>query len=154
MIVSPESYGLGMKLPEHIGMHLRHNQHKLYYETVEDYLGRDESLMHEMAPADLAEMIRTGEIWELQWYPDTPVGFCIVYAPTLERALALANADEQGSTTCPGVGRTPVSDVDVLRVLHRALGAAWSIDAIDEEEYHRATAWFERLQTKSKDEAR
>lgn len=39
---------------------------------------------------DLAEILRTGEIWVIYWNPDTPVGSCEVIAATLERALELA----------------------------------------------------------------
>jgi hypothetical protein len=78
-----------MKLPKHVGAIVRHNQHRLYYETVEQYLARDEG--QEMDPADRATMIATGEVWEIVWYPDTPVGSCCVLAATLERALELAN---------------------------------------------------------------
>jgi hypothetical protein len=31
-------------------------------------------------------------VWEVQWYPVTPVGFCRVYAATFARALEIANA--------------------------------------------------------------
>lgn len=82
-----------MKLPKHIGCIIRHNQHALYYETVEDYLARP-GTDEDVSAGDRMEMIRTGEVWEIQWYPGTPVGFCVVYAPTLERALELAKADE------------------------------------------------------------
>jgi hypothetical protein len=45
----------------------------------------------DMTPQDKAEILEKEEIWTVQWYPNTPVGFCIVAAATLERALELAN---------------------------------------------------------------
>jgi hypothetical protein len=39
---------------------------------------------------ELAKSIATGEVWEIQWYPDTPVGFYRVCAATFEAALEWA----------------------------------------------------------------
>lgn len=32
--------------------------------------------------------IATNEIWELHWYPDTPVGFCSVFASSFGALVA------------------------------------------------------------------
>lgn len=77
-----------MKLPKHISLTIAHNPHAVYYESVEDYLARDHV---DVSPEDRAEMVRTGEVWEIHWYPDTPIGFCCIAAATLERALEIAN---------------------------------------------------------------
>ena len=82
-----------MRLPQHIAMDIAHNQHKIYYETVEEYLGRHDWAPDELSDDDRAAMIAADSVWEIQWYPNTPVGFNIVYAATLERALELANKD-------------------------------------------------------------
>ena len=37
-----------------------------------------------------AKSIETGELWEMQWYPDTPVSFYCVAAPTLADLLRYA----------------------------------------------------------------
>ncbi len=82
-----------MKFPEHkCALHLTHNEHKSYYETVEQWFENLESL-HEIdiSAEDKAECIRTGEVWSLQWYPDTPIGSYQVIGPTLKRVLELAN---------------------------------------------------------------
>jgi hypothetical protein len=81
-----------IKLPRHLGLHITHNQHKIYYMSIQDYVtdGRDR---WDVDQADLDEILSTGEIWEIQWYPNTPIGFRAVAAATLERALELANAD-------------------------------------------------------------
>lgn len=82
-----------MKLPKHINLTIEHNPHASHYLTAEEYLDEDlKDFASDIAPADRAAMIATGEIWEIQWYPDTPIGFYVVAAATLERALELANA--------------------------------------------------------------
>lgn len=90
-----------MKLPNHINLHIEHQPHAANYETVEEWL-----LYNESEPAtrfadypaeDRAAMLAAGEIWTVQWYPNTPVGFCCVAAATLERALELANEDDNDS---------------------------------------------------------
>ena len=76
--------------PEHrCGLHLTHNQHKDYYETVEQYLTN--SWMKDISEEEKKELIDADEIWELQWYPDTPVGFYKVVSPTFEGVLKKAN---------------------------------------------------------------
>lgn len=72
-------------------LHVVHNQHLAYYQTAADYI---EDLPRDLFPdeAERQRAIETGEIWVIQWYPDTPVGFCRVAAATFERALEAANA--------------------------------------------------------------
>lgn len=72
-------------LPEHqASLHITHNQHKSYYEKADEYL-RDRKCD---APDDVIKaMILANSIWEIQWYPDTPIGFNIVYGATLTQAL-------------------------------------------------------------------
>lgn len=82
-----------MKLPEHkCGLFLTHNEHKNYYETAADKIREWEETEWNPTWKDedaKQRAIDTNEIWELQWYPDTPVGFCVVAAPTLEEVLEL-----------------------------------------------------------------
>ena len=82
-----------MRFPPSIHFSLSHNRHKVYYESVAEYLARDADL-YETSPEDEAAMVATDEIWELQWYPRTPIGFNLVVAPTLERVLELANVED------------------------------------------------------------
>jgi hypothetical protein len=76
-------------LPEHkCHLNLLHNQHRVYYESAAEYALRfPESWKDEEAKQ---RAITTDEIWELQWYPNTPVGFNHVLAPTLAELLELA----------------------------------------------------------------
>lgn len=87
-----------MRFPKHLCLSLRHNSHAGVYEPLEtwleNYLGaaeangtpRDETIL----PEDLAAIRATGEVWELSWCPNSPVGSCTVVAATLERVLELA----------------------------------------------------------------
>jgi hypothetical protein len=82
-----------MKLPPHkASLHITHNQHKAYYQTVEQYFAELRVDDEDVTPADRAACIATNEVWEIQWYPETPIGSRTVYAPTLERVLERANA--------------------------------------------------------------
>jgi hypothetical protein len=47
---------------------------------------------------DRLKAIRDNSVWSLQWYPDTPVGFCNVYASTLRGVIELA-VKEAGAET-------------------------------------------------------
>ena len=85
-----------MKFPEHkCGLYLEHNENRDSYETVKEHLEKGywefcewESDGHKQRAID------TNEIWTLQWYPNTPVGFNAVAAPTLEELLEFANSYE------------------------------------------------------------
>lgn len=77
-------------LPPHkASLHLTHNQHKAYYETVEVYL-RDNDMLEFRSAEEQQACIDTNEIWELQWYPNTPISFYAIAAPTLEALIEYA----------------------------------------------------------------
>lgn len=81
-----------MKFPEHkCGLFLSHNEHRDYYEKVGQRITDLELEGDFESPEAMARSIATDELWVLQWYPDTPVGFYRVAAPTLEEVLKLAN---------------------------------------------------------------
>ena len=77
-----------MTFPKNVGMQLEHNPHKLVYMSVEDYL-QDEGLS-DVDEEVFEDMIHADEIWILQWYPDTPVGFYTAIGVTLEGVLEIA----------------------------------------------------------------
>ena len=81
-----------MNLPAHAcGLYLTHNRHRDYYETVEELLAKVDHIDDEWAsPEARQRAIDTGELWELQWYPRTPIGSHSIMAPTLEELLAFA----------------------------------------------------------------
>lgn len=77
-----------MKFPEHkCGLHLTHNAHRDVYETVQDYYPEAEDFV---SLEDRQKCINTDDCWELQWYPDTPIGFFRVMGSTLELVMAEA----------------------------------------------------------------
>lgn len=81
-----------IEFPKHTAsMHITHNDHKSNYQSLDEYLTDNSELFTLESEEARARAVATDEIWVLQWYPDSPVGFCIVAAPTFEEALRLAN---------------------------------------------------------------
>lgn len=71
--------------PEHkCALHLTHNEHRSYYETVEQCFGERDGWLSEEQKRKAYE---SGEVWELQWYPDTPVGFYVLLACDLDALM-------------------------------------------------------------------
>lgn len=94
-----------LRFPEHkVSLSLEHNPHRTNYETIEEWLkanckessqsSPDDCRWLTVRPEDRDLILRTGEVWTLQWYPDTPVGFCAVAAASLERVLEIALESE------------------------------------------------------------
>ena len=79
-------------LPKHAcGLYLQHNPHKDVYTKLESWLKDYDPEMYEFASDDARQRcIDTDEIWTLQWYPNTPVGFNAVAGSTLNECLELA----------------------------------------------------------------
>lgn len=68
-------------LPEHkCGLHLTHNGHKNVYESIQDYYDCKDFV----SPEEYIKAIDENSVWVLQWDPETPVGFHIVAASSLE----------------------------------------------------------------------
>ena len=68
-------------LPEHkCGLHLSHNEHRDMYETVEEFYDAENFV----SPEEWDKAVKEDSVWVLQWYPDTPIGFYIIAASTLE----------------------------------------------------------------------
>lgn len=92
MNITPQA--LESLFPKHAaGIALTHNDHKLAYQTAHESICENEG--RECHPDwENPEMrqkaIDTDEIWELHWYPDTPVGFFRIAAPTLADLLRYA----------------------------------------------------------------
>jgi len=82
-----------MKLPKHkAGLYLTHNQHKDFYESIKDHINGYCSIVADdfVSPEDMQKCIDTDELWELQWYPETPIGFHKVNGSSLEIVLQRA----------------------------------------------------------------
>lgn len=74
------------------GLHIDHNLHRNYHETIAQALDRDggyPTYDRDGFPdeAEIEKCIATDSVWTIQWYPDTPNGFYRVHAATLDRAL-------------------------------------------------------------------
>lgn len=79
-----------MKFPEHkASLHLTHNQHKAYYQTVEEYTA--DSGEDWISAEQKGIAIVKDDVWELQWYPHTPVGSYRLLAADLDLLLEAAS---------------------------------------------------------------
>jgi hypothetical protein len=87
----------GFVFPAHkCELSLTHNAHLNSYQHVCAWIddidiGDDEWA----APGEKDKAIATNELWCLQWYPDTPVGFHRMFASTLDVLLAAATKEGQ-----------------------------------------------------------
>ena len=88
-------------LQSKVSMAFKHNPQKDYYQTVAEFF--ETSCDHEHIQEDFLdhddylEAIRINELWCIQWYPKTPIGFCRIYASSIEKlnaALALTAIQE------------------------------------------------------------
>lgn len=60
---------------------------------LDDYGPEDFDRYGWVSPEERQKAIDTNSWWLLQWYPETPVGFCWLSASSLEALLAAANAE-------------------------------------------------------------
>ena len=80
-------------LPPHAGgLLLGHNEHRNLYQSLAHFIEVNELTEDFESPEQMRLAIAVDECWTLQWYPDSPVGFYRVAAPTLNDLLRLANA--------------------------------------------------------------
>ena len=87
-------------LPWHDGsLILCHNEQRDHYQGVETYLTANAWFQFQ-DPAARQQAIETEELWTLQWYPTTAIGFYAIGAPTLQALLVLARSLEAGKE-CP-----------------------------------------------------
>jgi hypothetical protein len=67
--------------PKHKGgLHLSHNDHKGGYETIEQWESHYETRRNAwISDEQRTKAIAADSVWQLQWYPDNPVGsFCLL----------------------------------------------------------------------------
>ena len=76
--------------PHKCGLFLTHNEHRDYYETVEEWIRKGGEHYHWESDEAMRRAIDTDECWAVQWYPETPISFHAVAAPTLSECLAFA----------------------------------------------------------------
>lgn len=83
--------GKRIVLPAHkASCHITHNDHRSSYQTVRQWIEQGCFVDREdfISPEELERAIETDELWTVQWYPDTPVGFSIAHASSLEALSA------------------------------------------------------------------
>lgn len=84
--------------PSHkASLHLTHNQHKNYYETLLEYTEGDRqsnSKLDWISDEQRSKAIENDSLWELQWYPNNPVGSYKLLACDLEVLLNFAKNSE------------------------------------------------------------
>ena len=78
-----------LALPPHEGAaHISHNSHRSIYQTVEQYEADGHINFEDwVSPESREYAVAHNELWELQWYPDTPIGFCTFIAGRWEDIL-------------------------------------------------------------------
>ncbi len=67
------------------------NHHKGSYSTVDKWISEEDQ--QDIDPDVFLEMIRRDTIIRIQFYPDSPVGFYVVYHYDIDKALELALQD-------------------------------------------------------------
>ncbi len=85
---------MSVEWPKHeAGLHLTHNEFKVYYQTIEQAIAEAESYDHFdfVSPEQRAKAIETDSLWVLHWYPNTPVGFNAMAAADFETLMDAAN---------------------------------------------------------------
>jgi hypothetical protein len=81
-----------MEFPPHKGeLILEHCPNRSYYQSVGEWLAYQQTEPDWPSADERQRAINTNEMWILQWYPDTPIGFNRVAAATLDACLAFAN---------------------------------------------------------------
>jgi hypothetical protein len=80
-----------VKLPRHISLTIEHNPHAVYYQSVPQYI--DDTDIDFISDAEREKAVATNDMWEMRWYPDTPVGFCTLAASTLDALLERAREE-------------------------------------------------------------
>ncbi len=71
-------------------LHLTHNDHKSTYETIEAWEEHGEREDDWVSREQREKAIANDSVWELQWYPNTPIGFIRLLACDLDVLLAAA----------------------------------------------------------------
>lgn len=97
LISREAAIALAKVLPSHkASLSIEHNKHLDYYRTAEEEILTGSSYYHpdDFPEGELEKCIATNELWTLHWYPDTPVGFCLIHASTLEALLQAAAKDK------------------------------------------------------------
>jgi hypothetical protein len=104
-----DPYTIGMfqnLLPKHeCSLSIEHNPNRDEYQTVEEWVterhkreGDRTGICYFIweSPEHRQRAIDTNELWVMRWYPDTPIGFNEIAAPTLQDLIAFATDFGEG----------------------------------------------------------
>ena len=76
--------------PHKCGLYLEHNVYRDYYDSIDKAVADEDETGDWTSPEERSLALSSGDIWTLQWYPDTPVGFNRVAASSLKAVLDAA----------------------------------------------------------------
>lgn len=62
------------------------------YETADTWYNSDSDLQDWVSYDEKVKAITENSVWSLQWYPDTPIGSCIIRASSLEAIIQYLKA--------------------------------------------------------------
>lgn len=80
-------------LPAHEILYITHNENRSFYQHLRDYIQSYPDIFDNLEMND--RCIKEDEIWEIRWYPMTPIRFFIVYATTLDEVIKLMHEAAQ-----------------------------------------------------------
>ena len=69
--------------PKNITFTLEHNPHKAVYQSVEDFINGN-PFYSDLDVGNKKKCIEADEIWILQYYPHTPIGFHVILSHSWE----------------------------------------------------------------------
>lgn len=72
------------------GVFVSVNEHRDYYQTVEDRLADLDVNNEDLKKEVMDKMVATNTLIQIQFYPDTPIGFHTIYHYDLDAALSEA----------------------------------------------------------------
>ena len=85
---------------DNTSIYIEYNEHKGDYKTASEWVEEqdEDSLKEWVSKEQRDKAVQNDTVWRIQWYPDTPIGFYVLYAadlaPLIEKALTVSrNAD-------------------------------------------------------------
>ena len=76
-----------------VNLHIEKNPHSVGYQTAEQFLNEDSWGSNlSIDPEEKEKAIKNNEIWTIQWYPNTPIGFYSAAFSSLEALLLYAES--------------------------------------------------------------
>lgn len=81
-----EDFLLSLLKGEHSSIYISYNDHSVNYETARDCYDYEENGTW-VSQEDKQRALDTNSVWNIQWYPDTPIGSYSVYGSSLTSVL-------------------------------------------------------------------